>query len=170
LRKLGLKGDVVADGREVLEALRSIPYDLVLMDVQMPEMNGLEATRAIRATSDGSLHRAIPIIAMTAHAMQGDREECLNAGMNDYIMKRCPPRLWRMCWKNGYQRKRRPQQNKPPECLKKTAAVSAKEPQTPVFDRAGMMARLMDDEDLARTVTKSFLEDIPRQIDALGGT
>jgi PAS domain S-box-containing protein len=91
LRKLGLRADAVADGREALGALRSIPYDLVLMDVQMPEMDGLEATRAFRAINSVGLNHAIPIIAMTASAMQGDREACLAAGMNDYLPKPVTP-------------------------------------------------------------------------------
>ena len=91
LRKLGLRAEAVANGREVLDSLRSIPYDLVLMDVQMPEMDGLETTRAIRSGREGTLNPGIPIIAMTAHAMQGDREECIAAGMDDYIAKPVMP-------------------------------------------------------------------------------
>jgi signal transduction histidine kinase/CheY-like chemotaxis protein len=87
LKKLGFHVDVVADGREAVEALRTTPYDLVLMDVQMPEMDGLEATRMVRAAGSESLNHAVPIIAMTAHAMEGARSTCLDAGMNDYIAK-----------------------------------------------------------------------------------
>jgi CheY-like chemotaxis protein len=87
LKKLGFHVDVVADGREAVEALRTTPYDLVLMDVQMPEMDGLEATRMVRAAGNESLNHAVPIIAITAHAMEGARSTCLDAGMNDYIAK-----------------------------------------------------------------------------------
>jgi PAS domain S-box-containing protein len=85
LKKWGQHVDVVANGVEAVEAVRSLPYDLVLMDVQMPEMSGVEATEAIRALP--APRGDIPIIALTAHAMKGDREKFLAAGMTDYITK-----------------------------------------------------------------------------------
>ncbi len=85
LKKLGYRADVADNGREALEALKKNPYDILLMDVQMPEMDGFEATQAIRNSTDR--YRDVPIIAMTANAMKGDREKCLEAGMNDYIAK-----------------------------------------------------------------------------------
>ena len=91
LKKLGLRADAVANGKEAVKALETLPYDLVLMDVQMPEMNGLEATRHIRNLQSAVRNHRIPIIAMTAGAMQGDREKCLEAGMNDYVSKPVSP-------------------------------------------------------------------------------
>ena len=87
LRKLGLTAEAVTNGEEALEALEHTPYDLVLMDIQMPEMDGLEATRLIRSKGRGRLNQDIPIIAMTARAMREDKERCLAAGMNDYVSK-----------------------------------------------------------------------------------
>jgi CheY-like chemotaxis protein len=90
LAKRGHDVTVAVDGREALEKLASDTFDLVLMDVQMPEMDGFAATHAIRAREEGS-GRRIPIIAMTAHAMSGDRERCLEAGMDDYVSKPINP-------------------------------------------------------------------------------
>jgi CheY-like chemotaxis protein len=87
LRNMGLKADVVANGAEAVSALNTLPYDLVLMDVQMPELDGLEATLQIRSPRSRVLNPRVPIIAMTAGAMQGDREKCLAAGMDDYVTK-----------------------------------------------------------------------------------
>jgi CheY-like chemotaxis protein len=85
LEQMGYDADVAANGLEVLEALERQPYDVVLMDVQMPEMDGLEATRKI--VSDTSVDERPWIVAMTANAMDGDREQCLDAGMMGYISK-----------------------------------------------------------------------------------
>jgi PAS domain S-box-containing protein len=87
LKNLGFKPDVVGNGREAVRALEHEPYDLVLMDCQMPEMDGYEATRQIRSPQSKVLDHEIPIIALTANAMQGDRERCLSAGMDDYLCK-----------------------------------------------------------------------------------
>ena len=85
LQRLGYRADVAANGLEVVELLRRHPYDLIFMDVQMPEMDGLEATRVIRR--EFSHDRQPNIVAMTANAMYGDHEICLSAGMDGYISK-----------------------------------------------------------------------------------
>ncbi|TNC81707.1 MAG: hypothetical protein C9356_07550 [Oleiphilus sp.] len=91
LEQLGLRADVAGDGKEALDSLRmapdDTPYSLVLMDCQMPVMDGYEATRAIRNGDAGARYVSIAVVAMTANAMQGDKEKCLASGMDDYIAK-----------------------------------------------------------------------------------
>ena len=87
LGRLGVAADVASNGLEALEALETTRYDLILMDMQMPGMDGVEATERIRGEDSPSAYRRIPIIAMTACAMEGDRETCLAAGMDDYLSK-----------------------------------------------------------------------------------
>jgi len=87
LNKLGYKADVACNGLEAINALERINYQLVFMDCQMPEMDGFEATRTVRDPHSKVLNHAVPIIAMTANAMKGDRERCLEAGMSDYLAK-----------------------------------------------------------------------------------
>ena len=87
IEKIGHRADVAGNGRESLDALKKVDYDLVLMDVQMPEMDGLEATKLIRASKVEVINNDVPIIAMTAHAMKDDKVQCLAAGMNGYVSK-----------------------------------------------------------------------------------
>ncbi len=161
IKKLGLSADAVADGSEVLKALARSPYDLVLMDVQMPVMDGLEATRLIRNPQSGILNHQIPVIAMTACAMQGDQELCLEAGMDDYISKPISPHMLAQVLKRWLpkesEEERKTNEGKP----------SASDLQPPVFDRACMLRRLMEDEELARQVGAGFLKDIPLRLAAL---
>jgi two-component system, sensor histidine kinase and response regulator len=85
LEKLGCRVDVAGNGKEAVEMIETFPFDIVFMDCQMPEMDGFEATRAIRQRESGKTHQVI--VAVTANAMQGDREKCISAGMDDYISK-----------------------------------------------------------------------------------
>jgi hypothetical protein len=87
LKKFGVSADTVSDGTEALEVLAKRPYKLIFMDCQMPVMDGYEATAAIRTSKQLKVKNTVPIIAMTAHAMSGDRTACLNAGMDDYMSK-----------------------------------------------------------------------------------
>ena len=86
-KKLGYYADVVNNGREAIELLERVNYDVVLMDCQMPEIDGYEATKIIRDEKSSVKNHKVPIIAMTANAIDGDREKCLEVGMNDYISK-----------------------------------------------------------------------------------
>ncbi len=87
LKQLGHEVTLAADGQRALDALAQSDFDLVLMDCNMPEMDGLEATRRLRNGSAGALDANVPVIALTANAMDGDRETCLAAGMNDFLAK-----------------------------------------------------------------------------------
>ena len=150
LKKLGLRADAVANGAEALKAIEAVPYGLVLMDVQMPEMDGLEAARRIREAGATAAGRRLPIVAMTAHTIEGDRERCLAAGMDDYISKPVSPRALAETLGKWL--------------IRETAEFA---PKAPVFNKAGMMACLMDDGALARTVAEVFLQDIPLRLAAL---
>ncbi|MBU4129343.1 MAG: response regulator [Proteobacteria bacterium] len=87
LKKMGYRADIASDGIQALKALETKRYDLIFMDCQMPHMNGYEATRIIRDAASNIIDHTVPIVAITANAMAGDRQECLDAGMNDYISK-----------------------------------------------------------------------------------
>lgn len=91
LFKFGMRPQAVSNGREAIELLSVEHFDLVLMDIQMPELDGLSATKIIREENSSVLNRSIPIVAMTANAMRGDDERCLEAGMNDYLSKPFEP-------------------------------------------------------------------------------
>ncbi len=164
LNKLGLRADAVANGAEAVKALESLPYDLVLMDVQMPEMDGFEATRQIRHTQSAVRNHQVPIIAMTAHALRGDREKCLQAGMDDYVPKPVSPHSLAAVLKKWLPKETL--QDQPPM---PTPAPSNDPQPVAVFDHAGMMARLMHDDSLVRKVAQCFLLDAPLQISAIEG-
>ena len=163
LRKFGLKADTVGNGAEALTALASLPYDLVLMDVQMPEMDGFTATRKLREPGAKVLNPRIPVIAMTAHAMAGDREKCLAAGMDDYVSKPISPTALLEVLHRHLN----------PETGQKGAAGAARqmaghsETAAPAWDRASFMERLLDDKELAVVIIQAFLDDVPGQLDRL---
>jgi len=162
LRNLGLSADAVADGPEAIRALESIPYDLVLMDMRMPVMDGIEATRQIRNPHSAVLNHNIPIIAMTANAMQSDRDSCMAAGMNDFVPKPVSKRLLRDAlkkWLRNPDAKPTPPERSPGSCVDQSEASP--------FDRAGVLSRLEWDNELAEIVFEAFLEHIPGQIQVL---
>ncbi len=168
LAKLGYRSDAAINGLEALDRLASKEYHLVIMDVQMPEMDGLATARAIRAGRAGERAKTVPIIAMTAHAMQGDREKCIDAGMDDYIAKPvAAPDLGEMVatWLAKTLEAPPPGDADGESTVAGPAVEAAERPA--VFDRAALLNRLMDDVDLARTVIAGFLDDIPRRINAL---
>ena len=135
----------------------------------MPVMDGLEATRRIRDPRSAVRNHDVPVIAMTAHVMQGDREKCLNAGLNDYVSKPVSPEALVRALKKWLPDDTAVTREQFPGEHEALVSANASGAEPPLFDRAGVMARLMDDEDLARTIVEGFLEDVPRQIEALKG-
>jgi signal transduction histidine kinase/CheY-like chemotaxis protein/HPt (histidine-containing phosphotransfer) domain-containing protein len=165
LEKLGFCSDAVPDGRQAVEALETTRYDIVLMDVQMPVMDGLEATRRIRDRNSKVLNHRVPIIAMTAHAMKGDRERCLEAGMDDYVSKPIAPQALAQALDKWLAR----EGEQPFAGIVPIAAVApvARPGGELVFDRQALLNRLMGDEDLVREIVAGFVKDIPNQLGAL---
>jgi HPt (histidine-containing phosphotransfer) domain-containing protein len=139
------------------------------MDVQMPKMDGLEATRIIRNPQSAVPNHRIPIIAMTAHALQGDRERCLEAGMNDYVTKPVDAQALAEALEKWLPRESATTKGQPLGKPADAPPVFAQESEAPVFDKAGMLARMMDNEELAREVIEVFLDDVPEQIEVLRG-
>ncbi|MEW5734531.1 MAG: response regulator [Thermodesulfobacteriota bacterium] len=161
LTKGGFSAEAVGDGAEALNACRLINYDLVLMDCQMPEMDGYAATQAIRNPDSGARNPRVPIIAMTAHAMKGDREKCLEAGMDDYIAKPIDPaKLIAVVEKWTRDKAAVPAPVTAPAPQKAQA-------QEKVFDQKAFMERIMGDKDLASEIVQEFMRTVPEQIEVL---
>ncbi len=165
LEHLGFKADAVANGAEAIHALRNIPYDLVLMDCEMPEMDGYEATRRIRKTETDVLNPAIPIIALTGHALADDHDKSRRAGMDDHLDK--PVQLKQLSEMLSRWLKKTNGKEKNPERARGLFEVDAPEEELIFFSEQEMMERLMDDEKMARIIIAGFIEDVPRQIDIL---
>lgn len=168
LEKLGLHADVVATGTEALAAMRETPYDLVLMDVQMPELDGIEATKQIRSLGSGVLNPLVPIVALTAHALADDREKCLRAGMNDYLSK--PVRLqalkevvdrWLPAPPKQHPAEQKTEQQRPGE--QEDSAVA----EPTVFDPSLLLGLLEGDKEAAAEILSQFLADVPLQVEEL---
>jgi len=157
LEKAGYRAEAAFNGLEALTALEKNPYDLILMDVQMPEMDGFETTAAIRR-KEKEKGGHMPIVAMTAHAMKGDRERCLVAGMDDYLSKPIQP-------KELIEVIERQLKGARPRETERTPNEPAEEPE--VFDRKILLERLDGDEEIFKEVIETFLEDAPNQIEKL---
>jgi PAS domain S-box-containing protein len=175
LEKLGLRADAVANGYEAIRALETIEYDLVLMDCQMPELDGFEAARWIRDPLSRVLDHQIPVIAMTANVMKGDRDLCLEAGMNDYVPKPVDPKQLAAALARWLPQRAEPPPPAPAVPAAPPAAVApaaaspavtsaAKPPGLPVFDPASLRDRLLGDEELAREILNDFLGEMEGQL------
>ena len=159
LQNFGYRTDVVSNGKEAVEAMESISYDIVLMDCQMPQMDGYVATKEIRSSQSKVLNHKVPIIAMTAHTMKGDREKCMAAGMDDYIPKPMhPEKFLKVIEKWLFKTNEGMQPDDIPCDL---------EPVNTVFDRTRLIDRLLGDKDLAHEILDGFMADVPHKFNAL---
>jgi len=159
LEKMGYRANAVANGKEVLKAMENIPYDLILMDVQMPEMDGLTATSIIRDKEKG-LEKHIPIIAMTAHAMKGDRERCIEAGMDDYITKPVRPKELLKVMEHFIDREKKPSDYKPDY-------EKEREKEHKIYDSKAFLERIDGDKEFEKEILGMILKDIPDNIEEL---
>jgi signal transduction histidine kinase/CheY-like chemotaxis protein/HPt (histidine-containing phosphotransfer) domain-containing protein len=155
LERRGHEVVVANNGREALTALAQHPFDLVLLDVQMPEMDGLETSVAIRAREQEQGGH-VPIIALTAHAMADDRERCLQAGMDAYLTKPVRPQELFEAIAN---------------LIPEGTTLAGEHQEVPVasevFDQAALLARIEGDETLLRELVGLFLEDTPQRLDRI---
>ena len=163
LKKLGVGADVVQNGQEAVSAAVAHRYDLILMDLKMPVMDGYQATQLIRRAETGSQNPVVPIIALTAKATPEEKEKCLSHGLNDFLTK--PIQLPDLV-----------------AALKKWLHSPTPEPRTTppipneiqflkkaVFNREALLARVAEDEDLAREIAGVFLRGLPGEISVLQG-
>jgi two-component system, sensor histidine kinase and response regulator len=181
LSRAGIDAEVAEHGGEALERLRTLTFDAVLMDLQMPVMDGLQATREIRRTGSGVLDPDIPVIAVTANAFAEDRARSFEAGMNDFLTKPLDPRRLLEALARWLPM--------PPVPSVRSAAAGADRPVVPlpdldaaystpsvscadleaveVLDRVGLMERAMNDEELACDLLDAFVHEYPAMRQAL---
>jgi len=199
LAEFGIHCDIAADGLEAIESLKfaakDIPYEMILMDCQMPEMDGYQATKAIRSGKAGNIYKKIPIIAMTANAMKGDREKCINSGMDDYLAKPIEPASLKeklILWADNAINVNKPKpgiNTKSTKVSKTEIKVSdkttnAKAESTSennlessaennaenkisdiIWDKEALLKRVSNNEKITQKLIQLFLDEMPQQLD-----
>jgi two-component system sensor histidine kinase/response regulator len=164
LEKRGHRVTLASNGIEAVEAFKKGDFDLIIMDIQMPEMDGFEATRAIRKLEAGdpqqspianhqSSIQGIPIVAMTAHAMKGDREKCIDAGMDDYVSKPIKPEAFYSVIDKVARKSQKEKEQKRTQPSESSRTFSPK-----TFDLSGAMETVLDDQDFFREIAGMFIE------------
>jgi len=152
LKRLGYRADCVYNGKQAVQALEKEGYDIVLMDCQMPKMDGFKATKQIRNSESGVQNHNIPIIALTANTTKEDRKRCLTAGMDDYMAKPFTPELL-----VNKLKKWLPENNIGPD---DTLVSPQRDPEmNDIWDWSGFLDRVMGDEDLAMEIFNDFLTE-----------
>jgi len=176
LEKLSYRAEAVDDGREALNILAEKDYDLILMDCQMPELGGFDTTRVIRSKGAGVRNPDVPIIALTANALTGDRERCIEAGMDDYLTKPVNSselaetlEKWLLLRKSSHdaQESLTELDAIDPDDAEPESVGQVSEGGLADFDFPSFLERTMNDEELARSLISAFLHDLPVQIDQL---
>jgi signal transduction histidine kinase/DNA-binding response OmpR family regulator/HPt (histidine-containing phosphotransfer) domain-containing protein len=157
LENLGFHTDVASSGKSALRFLKENRYALMLTDCQMPEIDGYELARLVRDPSSAVLDHHMPIVAVTAHSLPGDREKCLAAGMDDYLSKPVQSRSLEEVLRRWLGR----------GCASEGAPAQVSETPVPLFDPQGFIDRLMGNEALARRAAAAFVDSFPRQLAAL---
>jgi CheY-like chemotaxis protein/HPt (histidine-containing phosphotransfer) domain-containing protein len=155
LGKFGYRVDAVIDGIEALQSLDKTQYDIVLMDVQMPEMDGLTATKIIRE-KERQNGKHIPIIALTAYAMKGDKEQCIEAGMDDYISKPFNPKMLQQIIDKFIK-----------NSTENNGDIFMISNNKDIFDSSFLMNRVENDEKLFFEIIELFLIDTQLQLENL---
>jgi len=166
LEKFGLVAELADNGQEAIDLLEKVDFDLVFMDCQMPVMDGYTATQVIRDSESVVLNHKTVVVAMTANAMQGDKEKCLDVGMDDFIAKPVDSiKLGKILEKWLLS------DSDNTADIKGEALVieetNADTDEVPIFDYAAMRERLMNDDELITIIANTFLDDMPIQIEQL---
>lgn len=167
LEKMGYRTFAAANGAEALELLSETPCDLVLMDVQMPIMDGFEATKAIRENRAAPASPDIPIIAMTAHAMAGDRERCVEAGMDDYLTKPLEPKRVAEVLERRLQGNFEEMEMSGNPGISESSGTTARGTTERLFDFAALKSLTNDDAEHMAELLQAFLEDMPSRIEGI---
>ena len=177
IEKLGFRVDIASNGEEAITALSGAPYDIVFMDVQMPVMDGIEATRLIRLGTRKTLNPDIPIIAMTAHTLPGIQKQFQEVGMNGTILKPIhPDEILNCIKKHGSPISSKKEQAQEPtkEKSRKIKHDEISDDQsdvdsgsTTIYDRESLLKRLDGDEELFQDIISDFLNDIPELSDTI---
>ena len=163
MESFGLKADISNNGLEAIMTLKEAdksPYTLVLMDCQMPQMDGYEASTSIRAGEAGSDNKVVPIIAMTANAMEGDKEKCIAAGMDDYISKPIDVNVLKNLLKKWLL-------DKAVESDVESVDDRVSETVVQCWDEAEALKRFGGSDKMLRKIMRVFLEDIVTQLQQL---
>jgi len=172
LEQFGLTADIAANGIEAIELLKLSKneqlYNLVIMDCQMPEMDGYEASQEIRKGAGGSVYLSVPILAMTANAMEGDRQKCIDAGMSDYLSKPIEPETlrnklqkWLHLSKNKMSKENT--EKEPTKSIENDRSITQDDDNL-VWDETSVLKRVMDNQTLLQTLIKLFIDGVPQKI------